>query len=924
MTPDVAVVLIGYNDAERLPAAVASVLNQTLSNLELVIVDDASTDGMGDVAEALAAASPKVRSVRLPTNSGGCSRPRNVGLQHIRAPYVMFLDSDDVLERHACKNLLLAIERSGADFASGRCVQVDMDTGVQRPWMAGLSDKRAVWDGIREHPELINDTLCTNKLYRVSFLDKYEIRFPEGLHYEDLAFTAEVYCSASRIAIIPEVVYYWQIHGSHPQASISRRRDDIKNFRDRLAIHRLIRSFLDRAGLQDMKALTDDRFLHIELKLYLRELVDRDARYQKEWMSLASSYLRELDINQIMSQQRGCRLTTYLVRQGDVELAIAATDLWLTGRVSVPLVQAGDTLYFADAYLDDPRGREALDVTWLRALDATFSKLPLNVTLSQLRADGDTLRLSGFALNQLERIPTDGDVEVTLRLRNETMRWWQGVDFPASRVTVDADRLTWEADVDTRAIPPATKRGTVWNVSCRISWRGQVNGQLMGARRKTLPEPSSRTRAVTATVTPLGVLTLVDNRPVPPPPIGQRLLRRAERLTVVSRISRKLSGRPIKTLAYRTVLRRLPLRPRTVVFESHLGKQYSDNPKYLYEAMTAAGLDYRMVWSYARKPQRFPDRAIKVERESWRYYYELARAGYIVDNQGLPAVVVRRPGQRYVQTWHGTPFKHMGFDEPRVAAAAEPEQQRLQVAVDRWDDFVVTSSWSDDIFRNAFRLRSRTLDTGYPRNDPLSRADDIEMRQELRQRLGLPEDRKILLYAPTFRRYPKAYTLGNPANSPHIDLRIFEEHLDDEWFIVLRAHYLDRLRVPRRFSNIARNMSGYDDVTDLLIVADAVLTDYSSIMFDYAITGRPMAFYASDYELYRRIRGSYFDLRSEAPGPMVTTTEEIVAWLENLDATAAQYAERYQAFRDRYCEFEDGSAAEKIIDLVFRDRSAHQ
>jgi CDP-glycerol glycerophosphotransferase len=113
-------------------------------------------------------------------------------------------------------------------------------------------------------------------------------------------------------------------------------------------------------------------------------------------------------------------------------------------------------------------------------------------------------------------------------------------------------------------------------------------------------------------------------------------------------------------------------------------------------------------------------------------------------------------------------------------------------------------------------------------------------------------------------------------------------------------------------------MSTYDDVTDLLLVADALLTDYSSVMFDFALTGRPMAFFTSDYELYKFTRGSYFDLPEESPGPNVNDTNEILAWLRDIEATHESYQERYRAFRERYCEFEDGHAAEKIIRQIFR------
>jgi CDP-glycerol glycerophosphotransferase len=922
-TPDVAVVLIGFNDAERLPTAVASVMDQTLSNLELIIVDDASTDGMGQLAQDLASTSSKISYVRLTTNSGGCSTPRNVGLDHVRAPHVMFLDSDDVLDRHACKNLLLASERTGADFVSGRCLRVDMDTGRERSWMKALYDEPRVWNGVRENPELINDTLCTNKLYRMAFLNDHGIRFPVGLHYEDLAFTAEAYCSATRIAVIPEVVYRWQIYHSYPQASIHRQRENIGNFRDRLSIHRIVDEFLRREGIEDMKAFTDARFLRTELRMYLSELADRDPTYQQEWMRLAGDYLRDMDETRILGQARAVRLATYLIRRGNLALSIEAAKLWAYGKVTVPLVQRGKRVYYSDAYTDDPNGRKALDVTWLHAHDARFDGVPLYATVAELHQKGSTIRLRGAILNQLGRIPHADGLVASLKLRRTRMKPRQAVDVPVRIGELDGDWLSWEVEIDVSSLPRGRRERANWFVTLRLAWSGQVNTVSVTVLRDALPSdhPSPSVNGsrdvLSAEVSDRGNLVLADNRPASARPIGVRIQRGIHRSGPARATSEYLTGRALKTLVYRLLLRRLPIRPRTVVFESHLGKQYSDNPRYIYEAMVAEQLPYRCVWSYRNDPAKFPDRAIRVRRDSWRYYYEVARAGYIVDNQGLPAVVVRRPGQRYVQTWHGSPFKQMGFDEPRLARAPDKTQRALSEAVNRWDDFVVMSSWSDKVFRDAFRLKTNSLRTGYPRNDRLFQAGDETLRSQLRQQLGLPSDRKILLYAPTFRRYPRPLTIGNPRNTPHLDLAAFEEALGDQWFVVVRAHYLDRVTVRRRYLNVARNMSSYDDVTDLLLVSDALLTDYSSVMFDYSLTGRPMAFYTSDYELYKFTRGSYFELMDESPGPNLNDTNEILAWLSDLESTHERYHERYQAFRERYCEFEDGKAAEKIIREVF-------
>ena len=164
--PDVSVVVIGYNDAANLPKAVRSILGQTLHNLEVVIVDDHSSDETPQVCARLAAEDPRVRHHRLAENSGGCSKPRNTGIEHARGRYVMFLDSDDSLDRHACLNMLQAAEEYDADLVSGVCIRRHLNrSGLIEdvPWWPEMYTERKVLENVADMPDLLRDTLSTNK-----------------------------------------------------------------------------------------------------------------------------------------------------------------------------------------------------------------------------------------------------------------------------------------------------------------------------------------------------------------------------------------------------------------------------------------------------------------------------------------------------------------------------------------------------------------------------------------------------------------------------------------------------------------------------------------------------------------------------------------------------------------------------------------
>ncbi len=285
--PAVSVVVIVYNDASRLTTAVRSVLDQTLRGVEVVIVDDRSTDGSYDVAQRLAAAHPdRVQGLPAAREQRRLQHPRNHGIQQARGDYVLFLDSDDVLERNACRNMLEAAESTGAGPGLGLCVRVHVDsrTGKEVKWYPWLYDRTRTLESISELPDLlVFDTLSTNKCYRRRFLLDEGLEFPVGIHYEDLLFSAQAYVAARRITLIPNRVYEWRIVDKPKTAvkSISNRRDEIANFTHRMEIHRRVDQLLASHGLLELKFAKDVKWLKHDLVLHLRELPFRDETYRR-------------------------------------------------------------------------------------------------------------------------------------------------------------------------------------------------------------------------------------------------------------------------------------------------------------------------------------------------------------------------------------------------------------------------------------------------------------------------------------------------------------------------------------------------------------------------------------------------------------------------------------------------------------------
>ncbi|MEU5363193.1 glycosyltransferase [Streptomyces sp. NPDC005925] len=292
----VGVVVIGYDDAAHVADAVRSALAQGPSVGEVVAVDDCSTDGSAELLDRLAETEPRLRVVRRRINSGGCGSPRNTGLDAVTTPYVMFLDSDDVLPPGAVNALLTAAVEARAEVAGGLCVRRELPSGREVPWQPALYEARAVVPRPAHRTRLVHDTLCVNKLYRTAFLREHGIRFPEGrFRYEDFVFTARVLAAAPRVALVPDLVYVWHVRRAAERLSISLDRGDITHWQARTRACRAAYEILLGAGQKKLARAARAKFLDHELRMYVRELGLRDPRYRRAWWEHTRAYLAEFD-----------------------------------------------------------------------------------------------------------------------------------------------------------------------------------------------------------------------------------------------------------------------------------------------------------------------------------------------------------------------------------------------------------------------------------------------------------------------------------------------------------------------------------------------------------------------------------------------------------------------------------------------------
>jgi len=350
-----------------------------------------------------------------------------------------------------------------------------------------------------------------------------------------------------------------------------------------------------------------------------------------------------------------------------------------------------------------------------------------------------------------------------------------------------------------------------------------------------------------------------------------------------------------------------------IVFHSFEGR-FSDSPRALAAALAAARPEDEHVWlADPTHLQGFPEDAQTVEYGSDACIEELETCDLVIANTHTDLPWTKREGAIYLQTWHGTPLKRIHRD---VLWAPEGRLPRLDRDIAQWDVLISPNAASTPRLRGAFGYDGEVIETGYPRNDVLSAPDADERRARVRRELGIADGKTVVLYTPTWRD-DEVFDEGGREFGLALDVAAFQEQLGADHVLLLRLHYMLTGRVAELRHESVIDVSFHPEVSDLYLAADAMVTDYSSTMFDFAVTGRPLLFFAYDLDDYRgRQRGFYFDFVPDAPGPVVETTGELIDAIRDLPRVGDRYRERYERFRETYCHLEDGRASERVLDRL--------
>ena len=917
--PDVSVVVIGYNDAGRIGRAIASVQRQTLRNLEIIVVDDASTDSTAEVVRRIADDDPRVSYLCLSRNSGGCSAPRNTGVDAARAPWVMFCDSDDEYERHACKNLLQAAERLDVDLVCGTAERVDIATGKSRRWRPELHDVEVAADGLAAFPELLADTISVNKIYRRSLLVDNGIRFPEGLLFEDQLFTLQAMASARGMAAIPQTVYRWYVDELSDEPSITQRRHEAENVESRIEINRRIDAYLAEPGREDIRVAKDHKFLRHDLYLYLASMLEVDDETATVLMDRLRPYVSTVNLEPAWRIRPALRVAIFHLLVGDLEgIRSAMRYVKWASVVDASIVERAGREFWASQHLDgDVRVADRPVSAWLDVTDMHLRRVPFTQKrflhrISEFRVEGGRVLASGSSVDYDGSLRLADGVELRFVVGSAQSigtvpARWTGSSGHERRWTAEGpiepvwDRLLTDKDRGTVAV--TVTRGEHENTT-------SARAGLAQALSATIDYPGD------VTTTGPDVLVLDHGRNGA---VGWRARRSPRHARAAGRLAawNRVPGVRLANRLWQAWRREvahpvvsvvgtvLPAR-NLVLFDSSATRPWNDNVRALSAELRRQQPEVAQSWVHARRPDRVPDGTTGVVRGTLAHRWQASRARWLVDD-GTASLGVRSRSGAVMFVGDGIPVHRVGLDDPSNLTD-EATQTEIRTRSRRWDTALVPSDFADRVLAEAFDFAGPTALTGLVRADTavVAHRQDPELRARVRERLDLALDRPVVLYVPTLRAPSR-----EPVD-PLIDVEEWSRAIGDQVYLVVRGHPLQPLEVSTRWRFAVRDVTDAVGVGDYVAACDLLISDYSSVIADAALAGVPTLLFQPDYERYvNRAHGTYGDLGLFAPAAS-STTELIGAverWLADPEEWGRRHGPALEAFVADRCGPNDGRSA---------------
>ncbi|MER2134917.1 MAG: CDP-glycerol glycerophosphotransferase family protein [Arthrobacter sp.] len=943
----VSVIVPMYNVAPYLERCLASLVSQSYRRLEIILVDDGSTDSTAAIAAGYARRDRRIRLLKLA--HGGNGRARNAGIKAARGRFIAFADADDVVPAEAYEAMTEALARTGSDFCVGAYGRI---RGTKRTPVA-LSERlhREERTGIRisDAPEIIDDVFLWNKLFVREFWNASVGPIPEGIRYEDQETTARAYLRARAFDVLTPVLYWWRIR--EDGSSLTQAKHLVEDLRDRLTVASEVTALFTDEAPGAVLAHWNERLLGTDLLPYLEQVPDATEEY---W-GLLSTGIRRLGPAGPAGLHRAdpqVRVMLHLAAQGRrEELAAAVVDRINNGTAS-PLVFDVGAITARPPFLrllSGPVPDELLSVDpEALELKCAVDRVEYDGAGRAVRAYGHAYvrnvhcrstpsRLTvgvrspgGFAPLPVERrhdphldlisgdrncsyadsaftvdlAGTDtAELQLRLEVAGHVLEDSAGLPQPAVSAApagvpyvMGAEGAGEYLHIDLAQVPAGASFALV---TARFRIPGEATCLPGGATRLRFALHTERWGRK-APAPPSDAYTLRWTQDGAPPGPGDQAVAVPEAaagtLPSVLLPGCRIRGfrTPAGTMAvsigapladdeagafHQYRLRRSVFAPdRTrdlqpgIFFESFGGKSCTDSPRAISDYLAASGFEEPLYWSVADRSVPVPDYAVPLLQGSTEWYERLATTRRLVNNNNFPWFFTKAPGQFYLQTWHGTPLKKIGLDIPQRALALS-YRDLMQREAQWWNLLLAQNSFAAEVLPKALGYSGKVLTAGYPRNDALAVPGD--KRERTRRLLGVSPEQKVLLYAPTWRDAVRN-DAGRSDWVGYLDLEQALRLLGPDWTVLVRGHH--NVAAQRRINASARvqDVTDYPEVSDLYLASDALVTDYSSAMFDYSVLGRPMYFLVPDLAEYAASRGFYLDFARDLPGVAVSGTAELV------------------------------------------------
>jgi CDP-glycerol glycerophosphotransferase (TagB/SpsB family)/glycosyltransferase involved in cell wall biosynthesis len=1020
LRPVLSVVMPVYNVEAFLRECLDTVLTQSLHNLEVIAVDDGSTDGSLQILHEFARRDARVR-VLTQTNSGQ-GIARNLGVQHAQGEFLSFVDSDDTIPPGSFEHMVDTLRRSGSDFCVGSVRRLRHSQYLRTTWQRTVHQADRIGTTLEECPAAMQDIICANRMFRTAFWRSRVGGFRGHIAYEDHVPMLTAYVRATKFDILSRITYNWRIREDH--TSTGQQKANIENLLDRIAVKEEAHDLLEAEASDFVYDLWVARCLEVDFAPYAAQGLDAGAAYRNVLSATYRTFCdrapeRAWDLVRVYPKIRG-----HLVAEGrwaDVE---DATHYFLSVHQVPPTRVVGGRLV-ADLPAARPFTRD-LPAHLLRMapLEAHFEGV-----VQKIAWHDDHASLRGWMRHRSLDLAEPPQLELTLRSGDrvlplevervpvpEANLWAQlpyagcalggfRVDVPYSLLTgtdpwqlhgllaakgltssgafhyripgSSADQPGAGESVDARwdpgegfvlrrtkdAIGRHPQRFAVHavelgdgEVRLRVSGADptMLEGAILGNARlrltlidvkaegeRHLLRFDARASEFAAAARPLPCgdyeLTLGHEAAVAGDDLAGSLplrLRgadlavdaslgreRALRLSVVPPLHDDELGSYHQFRLQATYQRATPALTDTVLLTSYLGESCTDSQLAIDRHLAATRPDVERVWGVRDRSVAVPEGARSVLLDSAEWYDAVASSRWLSRNIDFGPWLRVRPEQAYLQTFHGYPFKSMGRDFWR-SKGFPPGQVRhfANRASSEWDLILVPSEECEDYYREQYGYTGAVLTAGYPRTDPLVNGDATQVRRDVLSRLGVPEDRTVVLYAPTFRDTLTTRVYA-ARRFDDLDLDLLTQRLGPGFVVLVRGHNNNQREADRvgRAGTIL-DVTDYPDINDLTLAADVAVLDYSSLRFDWALTGKPMVFFVPDIDSYFSLRAPLFPYESSAPGPWVATTAEVAAQLADLPGLRSRHQAEIAAFNQRFNSLNDGHATERVL-ATFLDES---